>query len=245
MRLFGSCIFTEPGVIRCPNRFEICWSKGIGFALDVSCEDYAAWPWMVYIRIFWLKLFLRLPFFRNVRLEGLNALQRPTWGFSADFGYCGDPGALHLHWNMKTKVLWWPWMYEQVRHEVRRADGSWVPFVGSWEIGPKRIVNATFGGKEPDEREVVEYPYRYVLENGTVQDRTAKVYVERRARRRRWIKWCPLFEKTTYAIDVEFSGEVGERTGTWKGGCIGCGYELRPGETAEQCLRRMERERKF
>jgi hypothetical protein len=26
---------------------------------------------------------------------------------------------------------------------------------------------------------------------------------------------------------------------------VGCGYELRPNETALECLRRMERERKF
>jgi len=44
---------------------------------------------------------------------------------------------------------------------------------------------------------------------------------------------------------VKFSDEVGERTGSWKGGVIGTGSEMRPGESPEQCLRRMERERKF
>ena len=33
--------------------------------------------------------------------------------------------------------------------------------------------------------------------------------------------------------------------GTWKGGCIGCNYDLKPGETAEECLKRMKKEHKF
>jgi hypothetical protein len=44
---------------------------------------------------------------------------------------------------------------------------------------------------------------------------------------------------------VVFSAEVGERSGSWKGGCIGCGYDLLPDELPEECLRRMERDRKF
>lgn len=30
-----------------------------------------------------------------------------------------------------------------------------------------------------------------------------------------------------------------------KGGCTGCGYDIKPGETPLECLQRMERERKF
>jgi hypothetical protein len=47
------------------------------------------------------------------------------------------------------------------------------------------------------------------------------------------------------SIEVGFDDEVGERTGSWKGGTIGCGYDMLPDESAVQCLRRMERERKF
>ena len=123
------------------------------------------------------------------------------------------------------------------RHEVRRPDWTWVPAVGSWEIGRY--------GKVPDGREMLTFPYTYVLKNGTVQKRTATVSVERRAWRPRAFQWTPLFEKSRTSIDVTFDDEVGEKSGSWKGGCIGCGYEMEARETAEQCLRRMERERKF
>jgi hypothetical protein len=48
-----------------------------------------------------------------------------------------------------------------------------------------------------------------------------------------------------YLQYIEFNDEVGERTGSWKGGTLGCGYNLLPNETPLECLRRMEKERKF
>ena len=85
------------------------------------------------------------------------------------------------------------------------------------------------------------HPYHYCLKNWTVQERTATIQIEERLWTRFWIPW----RKLSRCIDVKFSDEVGERTGSWKGGTIGCGYEMKPGELPVECLRRMERERKF
>lgn len=89
------------------------------------------------------------------------------------------------------------------------------------------------------EKEV--HPYRYTLRNGTVQERTATIQAEYRRWTRYW--WPRVME--VRAIDVQFSDEVGERTGSWKGGTIGCGYNMLPGESPLDTLRRMEAERKF
>ena len=140
-----------------------------------------------------------------------------------------------------------------MRNEVRRAEYgtgtppvkySWVPFVGSWEVGRPSPLN---GGvtKEPDGREELQYPYRYVRKNGEVQERIATVYVERRAWRPKCFKWTSLFERVRQSISIDFNEEVGEETGSWKGGCTGCGWEMLPGETALEALRRMESVRKF
>lgn len=86
-----------------------------------------------------------------------------------------------------------------------------------------------------------QHPYRYVLRSGEVQERTATIRPERRIWTRAWLPW----KRESRSIDIEFSEEVGERSGSWKGGCIGCGYEMRTGETPLQTLRRMEQERKF
>lgn len=88
------------------------------------------------------------------------------------------------------------------------------------------------------------YPYLYVRKNGETQVRKATVFVDRMTWRMRWWPLLP-FTKTRTCIDVKFDQEVGERTGSWKGGCVGCGYEMRPGETPWDTLKRMESERKF
>jgi hypothetical protein len=84
--------------------------------------------------------------------------------------------------------------------------------------------------------------FTYVLRSGEVQRRIATYHVDRMVWRR---KWAPFLTMTRTCIWVEFDGEVGERSGSWKGGTTGCGYELKPGETPLACLRRMECERKF
>jgi hypothetical protein len=85
------------------------------------------------------------------------------------------------------------------------------------------------------------HPYTYILKSGEVQDRLATIQVETRLWTRPWIP-TRLFKRS---IDVEFNAEVGERTGSWKGGVLGCGYEMLPNETPLQTLRRMEIERQF
>lgn len=86
------------------------------------------------------------------------------------------------------------------------------------------------------------HPYVYTLKDGTVQKRIATVTKEKRKWHR---KWFPFLKMERVSIDVEFDDEVGEGTGSWKGGVIGCGYDVVPGETMLNALRRMEKERVF
>ena len=86
-----------------------------------------------------------------------------------------------------------------------------------------------------------QHPYRYILRSGEVQDRIATIKAERRLWTRPWLP--RRMERPS--IDVSFNDEVGEQTGSWKGGVMGCGYHMLPGETPLDTLRRMERERKF
>ena len=44
---------------------------------------------------------------------------------------------------------------------------------------------------------------------------------------------------------VSFSDEVGEKSGSWKGGTVGCGFEINPNESMIDALRRMESTREF
>lgn len=225
-------VIAEDKGLRCPGRFEVYWKRW-SLAAEIiytGCDGEDRWPWLLHVHFLLLSAFIHFPL-RFTPKSRREAWQREwqRWGFSL----CDD--ALHLNWNESSRVWWLPWFHKvHQRHEVRRPDGSWVPFVGSWKAD-----------KQPDGREELTFPYTYKLRSGTVQNRTATVYVERRAWRPKWFQWAPLFEKSRQSISVEFNDEVGQRSGSWKGGCIGCGYTMLPGETAEQTLRRMERERVF
>jgi hypothetical protein len=229
-----SHVLIEKDGIRSPGRFEISWSRW-SLALEIIYDggdggDGDDWPWMLHAHILLLNLFVHFPI-RYVPPSKREPYEREWqhWGFTC----CED--SVHIHWNEWTKVCWLPWLNKVFqRHEVRRAGGSWTPFVGSWERD-----------KVPDGREEFTLPYTYHLRSGEVQDRTATVFVERRAWRPKWFTWTSMFEKSRQTIDVRFSDEIGERTGSWKGGCVGCGWDMLPKETAEQTLRRMERERIF
>jgi len=86
------------------------------------------------------------------------------------------------------------------------------------------------------------HPYTYTLKSGEVQERTAICSVEKRKWHR---KWFPFLTMERTVIDIEFNDEVGERTGSWKGGTIGCSYEMLPNESIKDCLKRMEQTRKM
>lgn len=171
-------------------------------------------------------LFIPLRFLDRWRYEPHEMME--AWGFNT----CER--TIQLYLGRHCTILHMPWEFEHIKYEVMRLDGSWVHYVASYERD-----------KEPDGRWTETYPYRYVLRDGTVQNRNATVYVERREWRWRCAVWSPWPAIRRQSIEVSFDDEVGERTGSWKGGVIGCGYDMRVGETPMECLRRMERERKF
>lgn len=55
-----------------------------------------------------------------------------------------------------------------------------------------------------------------------------------------WFQWLSLFRanKVRRSLDIRFSGETGKRKGSWKGGTIGTGIEMLPGDTHESAFRR-------
>ena len=146
--------------------------------------------------------------------------------------YASQEFGLTFHWGLRRWSFDWPWSRHVLAYEAQLPDGSWED------------VFAQFRGHASTPYHE-QYPYTYTLRSGEVQHRTATVTKERFV-----LTWCA-FKAIGWprwieeSIDVQFDDEVGERTGTWKGGTVGCGYDLQPGESMLQALRRMEGERKF
>lgn len=219
----------EKGMIRAWWRhrslLDLTFRPGLALGLCQFSDDYDG-HYTAHVHLGWPNIYLTLPW--RVRRPVPMGEMMLSWGFSS------VDDAVHFNWADKCKIVHLPWSWVCTGHEVQLANGSWAPFIGSWERD-----------KGTDGRAEWTHPYTYKLRSGELQHREATISVQRWKRRRRWLKWTSLFERKPSEIAVEFSDEVGERSGSWKGGCIGCGYTMQPGETPLQALRRMERERKF
>jgi len=218
---------------------EITGKFGFALALMNWEEDE---DWSLHIHFGWPNIFIKLPFPRRKPKDQMI----DKWGIGVSPDSWSE---IMLHWGDYTKILHAPWSPTFYRHSILTQDGrNWIT-----ELAGSRTPRDQVSIGEPQcdwfcfadlPRWKKELPYRYVLKSGKIQNCIATIGVEEREWRWRWLPWLPI-GKVTRAIDVTFSAEVGERSGSWKGGCIGCGYEILHDELPEECLRRMERDRKF
>lgn len=148
-----------------------------------------------------------------------------------------------LEWGKYHYRVEFPWMLKWQKTEILDFDFN---VLSTTTKNDKKVYDN--GGKY-DQQEIIKnkiaksYGYTYTLKSGSVQHRIATIKCIEK-----WTwgwKWFPWKKYVRTSIEVQFNEEVGERSGSWKGGCIGCSYDLSPGETPEQCLRRMEKDRKF
>lgn len=173
----------------------------------------------------WGSLYIHLPFDTG---RGDTA-ESKYYGLT--FYHC-DSGFPNQFWVRGWKSFDFPWGYKFLKREVLLKDG-WRKENKGDDLWDK--------DKWGDKIIYEEYPYTYTLKSGEIQNVIATIHQEKRY----WTRWFGLHTKCGHYIEIEFSGEVGERAGSWKGGCIGCSYEIKNGETPLQTLKRMSRERKF
>lgn len=196
-----------------------------------------------FVFIGWGKLYIHLPI-----KTGIDDCESAAWGFNyhnnSIWIYIGGGG--NFNGGRKYKCYYMPWYLEWVRtstlmkdgydwfHETKGNRKSWEEDSEGNRIGSYEWLNKNKWKNTHD------YIDNY---DGTIVKATISI-VEREWRPKVF-KWTKLFAKVKRTIDVQFSDEVGSRKGSWKGGCIGCGYNLLPNETPFECLKRMEKERTF
>ena len=183
-------------------------------------------------------IFFSLSFVLPFRNKWTDECDPPKWGIAIHNNtvwiYKGGKG------NFKGGNKWWTWYIpfitmDWVRTSILLNDDTWE--------------HETKGNKKDfykDEwkQKQKSWTYDYIDKyDGEIIPTT--IYVDEREWRPKWLKWTSLFAKTRRTIDVHFSKECGKRKGSWKGGTLGCGYELLPNETPLDCLKRMEMERQF
>ena len=213
--------------------------------------------WLPLLFIGYGQIYLHLPIH-----SGIDDCEPPQYGF---YFYSEGSKMFNSFWlclGKEVKCFHMPWQWDWVRTSVLKKDGT---FEHETRNNRKDFYD------EKKWRNIIwteEYPYVYNLKNGTIQERIATVKVEEREWRCRGFKWLPyprmihkdisvdfsyggpiarevIVEKKGFKLKNKYTGEVGERTGGWKGGTLGCGYSMLKGETPLQTLRRMEKERVF
>lgn len=148
-------------------------------------------------------------------------------------------------WWKKNHAFHFPWTYDHHLTEILEHKANLPGLARTvWDDKGRKFMDSYEARKVMEKSMSETYDYTYTLKSGEAQKRKATVLVDRMTWRMRWWPVLP-FKKVRTSISVDFDDEVGERTGSWKGGCTGCGYDMLHGETPLECLRRMERERKF
>ena len=198
------------------------WEFGAGIHVHSDENDDASR--MLFVRLWRFVAIFPL----GIKRGPISIEDEPQWS-----AYASSEFGLTFHWGMWRKTFDLPWSWHTLAFETMMADGTWQPLRYGGESG-ERVKPYT-----------ESHPYTYTLKSGDVQKRMANV-----SKRRHVICWrmfkilgWPRWIKES--IDIKFDGEVGEGSGSWKGGCIGCSYDLRHDETMQEALCRMEKDREF
>lgn len=157
------------------------------------------------------------------------------WGID----YTHELASVCIQVGLRNKYFSMPWSKVWVRTSKLMKDDSWEH---ETKGNRKEFYNDHIWG-DIVFKETFSYTYR--LKNGKTQNVKATITVEEREWRYIILKWTDKFNIVDKSIGVSFSSEVGERSGSYKGGTTGCGWLMRKGETPKETLRRMEKERKF
>ncbi len=147
--------------------------------------------------------------------------------------------------HSKCKIFYYPWRWEFVEKRFLSPDRTLSMFVPlKWEEMPKpldswiKVLPFTYKWKtkkydvERGEDSATEYEEH-------VQETQATVYIESME----WKRLCfPFIRMKKILLEVSFAQGMGPQRGGWKGGITGMSFAIKPGETIEQCVTRMQTE---
>jgi hypothetical protein len=186
----------------------------------------------------WGTLYIHLPI-----KTGIQDCDSAAWGFNYHDNkiwiYIGGGG--NFEGGRKWKTFTMPWDMTWVRTSTLLSDNTWFHETKGNRKKWKGDEYGTYDWLQANRWKEV-YPFTDKYDNTSIN---TTIGVSEREWRPLWFMWTKLFSKSQKTIDVDFDKEVGKRKGSWKGGTLGCGYNLLPNETPLECLKRMEKERAF
>jgi len=206
------------------NRFDISYE---------TCGYFDNRP-RINLDLLFFSLTIILPF----RNKWTDECDSPKWGIAIHNNtfwlHKGGEG------NMNGGSKWWTWNIpfltkDWVRTSILLKDDT-------WEHEYPRQSKDFYEDKWKTLIKYWQYDYTDKYDGEVIP---TTICVEEREWRPKWLKWTKLFNTVDSSINIDFSKECGKEKGSWKGGTLGCGYSLLPNEKPLDCLKRMEKERKF
>ena len=139
--------------------------------------------------------------------------------FNVLYGLRTDDSTTEQRWS--CFLPWCEWRH--VRYETLGLDRQVV-----------EVVEERTGYEVQRAAEERTPKVRFAFKDYDGEDIEATTFINRRTWKRGtgWFRWLSLVwpDRTRESLDIEFSKEVGKRKGSWKGGTLGHGIELLPGE---------------
>jgi hypothetical protein len=250
------------------NKYFEFTPKWSGFNITYHVAGYFDPRAMLQVYFIWGKFFLYLPWKhykliektktiqekRKEKLNNLNGIITKNKKIKKYYTDCCEAPRYGIYFHMNqlglcygknTNLYDMPWSLDWVRTSALKIDGTWEHETKLSRLGATGTKNFWDESKWQGILFQEKHPYRYITKNGDIQDVTATIRVEEREWRWKWFKWLKWIRKIRKDIEIDFSNEIGEKKGSYKGGCVGCSYEMLPNEKPLETLKRMERERIF
>ncbi len=166
-------------------------------------------------------------------------LDEREYGFSYHEGHLSLKLGRQTHDSSTTqsKGYFLPWtQWRFIRHSLYGLKGEhfWTE--------PKRVVGEPYDFMARTIARDTCPSASFSFKDFDGEELTANTVVEEREWKfgEGYFKWLSLFrrKKIRRDLDIQFSGETGQRKGSWKGGTVGHSIEMRPGELHEEAFRR-------
>lgn len=176
--------------------------------------------------------------------------------WARDYGFCLIDGTLHYDYGRQTHSsdtdqsgCWFlPWCQQRhIRRSFYDREGVHfysLPNLGGWRAYDRRHGEGAWRNTYAAERAIEDAcpTVRFAFDDydGERIEATTRIGEREWAKGTGWFRWLSLFipNKVRRALDIEFSKETGSRKGSWKGGTLGTGIDMLPGELHEAAFRR-------
>ena len=226
------------------NGIEICYRPKQWWHLSFGIWNFGGEDTNFSFQLLGWSFYFRSP----IQLENFDDAWKfdlNEYGIQFDFG---SPKKRRGH-ERRSYCVNWPWQQTRQKTEILTPEGK-VHHVrkdcGYWSGKLRRIfrMKRKFDwSTEYDKERVaaaevsVKFPFVYTLRNGEKQHRTATCHLKRSTYG--W-QWFPFIRKSYLSMEYQFDEEVGECSGSWKGGVIASGIKMTLGETMEQAIERLK-----